>query len=110
VIRHDEGPNATPEARADHARLAVAGGRVDAAISDVEHMPGKDAATEWLAHARDWVSAQHALDQLETAAMVLPAPQPVAPMPKARPHPRPGAKRTGLARYAGEHSACCPAQ
>ena len=89
MIRHDEGPNATPEARADHARLALAGGRVDAAISDVERMPGKDAATEWLAHARDWVAAQHALDQLETAAMVLPAPQALPPVPQAAPTPQP---------------------
>ncbi|GHC98973.1 hypothetical protein [Novosphingobium pokkalii] len=94
VIRHDEGPNATPEARADHARLAVAGGRVDAAISDVERMPGKDAATEWLAHARDWVAAQRALDQLETAAMVLPAPQPVAPMPQSQATPAPAPSGT----------------
>lgn len=94
VIRHDEGPNATPEARADHARLALAGGRVDAAISDVERMPGKDAATEWLAHARDWVAAQHALDQLETAAMVLPAPQPLAPQPAPQSGPQPQASPT----------------
>ncbi len=111
VIRHDEGPNATPEARADHARLALAGGRVDAAISDVERMPGKDAATEWLAHARDWVAAQHALDQLETAAMVLPAPQPLppvaapagqapaqaAPQPTPTPSPAPQAAQTDTA-------------
>nr|WP_169474870.1 hypothetical protein [Novosphingobium sp. SG916] len=94
VIRHDEGPNATPEARADHARLALAGGRVDAAISDVERMPGKDAATEWLAHARDWVAAQHALDQLETAAMVLPAPQPLSPQPAPQSAPQPQASPT----------------
>jgi len=81
VIRRDDGSNATPETRRDHARLAIAGGRLESAISDVERMPGKDAATEWLARARDWVAAQRALDQLETAAMVLPSPQPVAPLP-----------------------------
>lgn len=83
VIRHDEGPSSDPEVRRDHARLALAGGRVESAISDVEHMPGKDAATEWLAHARDWVSAQHALDQLETSALVLPVPEPSPPPPAA---------------------------
>lgn len=95
VIRHDEGPNATPEARVDHARLALAGGRVDAAISDVERMPGKEAATEWLAHARDWVAAERALDQLETAAMVLPAPQPLPTPSLPAPPPHPGALPQG---------------
>lgn len=95
VIRHDEGPDATPASRRDHARLALAGGRVDAAISDVEHMPGKDAATEWLAHARDWVSAQHALDQLETAALLLPGPeQRQAQQPQPAPSPTPEAEAT----------------
>lgn len=97
VIRHDAADGATPESRRDHARLAIAGGRVDAAISDVERMPGKDAATEWLAHARDWVAAQRALDQLETAAMVLPAPQPVMPAPLPSAQPQPASPATPLA-------------
>jgi hypothetical protein len=48
------------------------------AIIEVERMPGHDAATEWLAHARDYVMTQHALDQLETAALVTPTPPPPA--------------------------------
>ena len=51
-------------------------------------------STEWLAHARDWVAAQRALDQLETAAMVLPAPQPVAPAPQSQAAPAPAPSGT----------------
>jgi len=81
VIRHDDTPSPAPESRLARARAALAGQRVDLAIAEVERMPGKDAATDWLAHARDWQNTQHALDQIESAALAIPT---VAPsMPKA---------------------------
>jgi hypothetical protein len=83
VIRHDDTPSPAPESRIARARAALAGERVDLAIAEVSRMPGKDAATDWLAHARDWVATQHALDQLESAALSIPtvAPAPVPPPP-----------------------------
>lgn len=78
VIRHDGTASPTPENRIARARLALAGGRIDAAIAEVERMPGRDAAVEWLAHARDWMMTQRALDQLETSALTLPNPVQVA--------------------------------
>lgn len=92
VIRPADMPSPTPERRAARVREALAGGRVDLAISEVQRMPGKDAATEWLAHARDYAMTQHALDQLETASLSFPitppmakpaAPAPAAPAPAA---------------------------
>lgn len=77
VIRHADSPSPTAESRAERVREALAGSRIDAAIAEVEHMPGKDAATEWLAHARDFASVEHALDQLETAALSFPPTPPV---------------------------------
>lgn len=74
VIRHDDTASPTPESRIERARLAIAGGRIDAAIAEVERMPGRDVAVDWLAHARDWTMTQRALDQLETSALTLPAP------------------------------------
>lgn len=74
VIRHDDMPSPTPESRVARAREAIAGGRIDAAIAEVERMPGKDAAIELLAHARDWAMTQRSLDQLETAALAAPIP------------------------------------
>jgi hypothetical protein len=58
-------------------REALIGGRIDVAIAEVERMPGKEAATEWLAHARDLAMTEHALDQLETTALSFP-PTPAA--------------------------------
>lgn len=86
VIRHADSPSPTAESRAARVREALAGGRVDVAIAEVEHMPGKDAATEWLAHAHDFLAAERALDQLETAALSFPPTPPVAkPEPAAAP-------------------------
>lgn len=97
VIRHDDMPSPTPESRAVRTRAALAGGRVADAIAEVERMPGKDAATEWLARAREYAMTQNALDQLETAALAIPvAPPavaatsaPIAPGagPSAQPEP-----------------------
>jgi hypothetical protein len=89
VIRHSDMPSPTPESRAARVREALAGGRIDVAIAEVERMPGRDAATEWLAHARDFAMTEHALDQLETASLSFPVtppiakPAPVAPGPSA---------------------------
>jgi len=80
VIRHADMPSPSPESRAGRVREALAGGRIDLAIAEVERMPGKDAAIEWLAHARDFAMTERALDQLETASISFPAtPQVVKP-------------------------------
>jgi len=66
-------PSPTPERRAVRVREAFGRRpRRSVAISEVERMPGKDAGTEWLAHARDYAMTQHALDQLETASLSFP--------------------------------------
>jgi hypothetical protein len=84
VIRHADSPSPTAESRAARVREALAGGRIDVAIAEIERMPGKDAATEWLAHARDFANVEHALDQLETAALSFPpTPTVVKPEPAA---------------------------
>ena len=76
VIRHDDMPSPAPESRINRARIALAGQRVDLALAEIARMPGKDAATDWVAHAREWQATQHALDQLESAAL---APAPASP-------------------------------
>lgn len=86
VIRHEGMPSPAPESRLARARAAIATARVDLAIAEVSRMPGKDAATDWLAHARDWIATEHALDQIEGAALALPAVAP-APAPVAVANP-----------------------
>lgn len=102
VIRHDDLPSPAPESRASRARAALAGGRIDAAIAEVERMPGRDAATDWLARARDLAMTNNALDQLETAALAMPVAPPAvaassAPIaPGAGPDARPPAPAPAL--------------
>ncbi len=87
IIRHDDKPSPAPASRIARARAALAGQRVDMAISEVDGLPGKDAATDWLAHARDWVKTQNALAQIESAALAIPTPTP--PPPTADPSASP---------------------
>ncbi len=90
VIRHDDTPSPAPESRLARARTALAGERVDLAVAEVEHMPGKDAATDWLAHARDWEATEHALDQIESAALATPTVTPKPTPPDHAPDHAPG--------------------
>lgn len=82
IIRHDDMPSPAPESRIARARMALTGGRVDLAIAEVERLPGRDAASDWLGHARDYEASQHALDQIESAALTLPV---APPMPATAP-------------------------
>lgn len=70
VVRHDDAPSPAPEARLVRTRAFLAGGKVEAAIAEVERMPGQTAAADWLAHARDYMASQRALDQIEAAALM----------------------------------------
>ena len=72
VIRRNTAPSPAPERRYERARLFLDTGRTQAAIDEVERMPGHDAAQEWLALARRYVLAERALDLIETAAILEP--------------------------------------
>ncbi len=69
VIRHDDSPSPAPELRLERMRAFLAGGKVEAAVAEVEKMPGRAAANDWIIRARDYMAAQRALDQLEAAAL-----------------------------------------
>lgn len=64
--------------RLDRARRYLSGGQVDKAIDEVDAMPGKDAAKDWLIDARRYHEARRALDLIETAAILEPHDSPVA--------------------------------
>jgi hypothetical protein len=104
VIRHDDMPSPQPENRIARARLALAGGRVDAAIAEVERLPGKDAAADWLSHARDYAMTQNALDQLETAALAMPVAPPAVAATSAPIAPGAGPNADASAKPAPEPS------
>ena len=50
-----------------------ASGQVDAAITEVERLPGANVAADWLTSARRYDASQKALDLIETSALLEPA-------------------------------------
>lgn len=72
VIRRGDAPSAQPDTRLERARLMLRSGQVDAALAEVERLPGSGQAGDWLNSARRYAAAQRALDQLETAALLEP--------------------------------------
>ena len=72
VVRRAPVPAATPATRVAHARLMLVRGQIDEAIAEVERLPGADGAQGWIDAARRYEATQHALDTIETTAMLEP--------------------------------------
>lgn len=102
TVRRDSSALLTPSARIDRARVMLTARRIGKAISEVERLPGAQAADTWIADARRYSEVQQALDLLETTAMLEPSrlkdaeghkvdqPSPLAtPAPEASPAPTP---------------------
>jgi hypothetical protein len=78
VVRKADQPSTIPVDRLARADHALEQGQVDAAAAEVARLPGAARATDWLAQARRYVVARNALDRIETAALLTPAPKPAA--------------------------------
>jgi hypothetical protein len=72
VIRRETTPSPLPVARVERARLFLQSGRIEAAIAEVERLPGAGAADDWIEDARRYAQAQQALDLIETSAVLEP--------------------------------------
>lgn len=72
TVRRDSSALVSPSARIDRARVMLTARRIGAAISEVQRLPGADAAEKWIADARRYEDVQKALDLLETTAMLEP--------------------------------------
>ncbi|MCD1622132.1 MICOS complex subunit MIC60 [Citromicrobium bathyomarinum] len=72
VIRRQSAPSPRPKRRIERARMFLETGRYEAAIEEVQHMPGAEAADQWVADVRRYAAAQRALDLIETAAVLEP--------------------------------------
>ena len=72
VVRRESSPSPQPTLRLERARLFLESGRTEAAIAEVRMMPNAAGATDWLADAERYSSAQRALELLETAALLEP--------------------------------------
>lgn len=84
IIRHQDSPSPAPEKRIGRARQYLAGGRVEAAMDEINRMPGRAAARDWLAKAQSYVVTARALNIIENAAIMQPQ---VAPAPVPAPAP-----------------------
>lgn len=72
VVRRDNTPSPQPARRLERARLFLQSGRVEAAIAEVERLPGAAEAQPWITEAKRYAAAQNALDLIETAAVLEP--------------------------------------
>jgi hypothetical protein len=76
VVRKADQPSEIPADRLSRAEHALEQGQVDSAAAEVARLPGAARANDWLAQARRYVLARNALDRIETAALLTPAPKP----------------------------------
>jgi hypothetical protein len=74
TIRKATTPSARPELAMERALRYIDGGRVAAALAEVERLPGRGAADRWIQAARRYLEARRALDLIETAAILEPRP------------------------------------
>ncbi len=70
VIRNESTPSPQPELRLERARNFLETGQYDAAIAEVESLPGAESAGNWIADAKRYAAAMDALETLETAAVI----------------------------------------
>lgn len=96
IVRRASAPSRIPQKALEQARALLLAGRVDAALAEVERLPGHARADGWMQMARRYNEARRALDVIEAAAILEPravpmgdeAPAPAAPA-RAAPTPPP---------------------
>lgn len=81
VIRKTGTPSPLPSDRLARAKRLLEGGQVEAALAEVERLPGASDASNWINAANRYVDARHALDVIENAAILGRAAQPAPPAP-----------------------------
>ena len=72
TVRRADRPSPRPSPTYDRARARLAAGQVDQALAEAMRLPGIGAAPKWVSDARTYVSAHRALDEIETAALLVP--------------------------------------
>ena len=81
IVRRADTPSPAADQRLTRARLALDAGQVDVALAEVARLPGRAAATEWMAGARRYIEAHRALDILEAAALTAGTPAQTGVLP-----------------------------
>ena len=70
AVRRASSPSGKPQARYERAMAQLQNGHVDGALAETMRLPGAPRATDWIAKARRYVVAHHALDEVESAALL----------------------------------------
>jgi hypothetical protein len=83
TVRREGTPSTLPAERLRRAAHAIDSGQVEVALLEVLRMPGRDNARDWIGDASRYVAVHHALDAIETAALL--EPQPAVPAAPAAP-------------------------
>lgn len=86
IVRRASAPSPAPERALERARALLVAGRVEAAMREVETLPGSSHGKSWLEKARRYNEARRALDVVEAAAILDPRATPAA-MPAQTPAP-----------------------
>ncbi|MFC4293290.1 hypothetical protein ACFOWX_12775 [Sphingorhabdus arenilitoris] len=94
VLRKDTTPSPAPTRRLERARQYTEMGNMEAAIKEVEKLPGAREASGWLEKARRYVNVRKALDSIERSALAQPADL-IAPKSAAPAPPVPAAPAAG---------------
>lgn len=72
IIRKADTPSPVPQKVIERARLLLSVGRVTSALQEIERLPGREKAENWLQMARQYNEARRALDVIEAAAILEP--------------------------------------
>lgn len=79
IIRRSGTLSSDPRERLRRAVARLEAGQVEIALAEVLRLPGRENGREWVDAAQRYVAARHALDRIETAALLEPRlPQPSA--------------------------------
>ena len=84
IVRKAASPSAVPQKALERARQLLLGGRVDAALAEVERLPGRSKVDSWVQMARRYNEARRALDVIEAAAIIEPRTTAMTPSASAR--------------------------
>lgn len=98
VIRKANEPSPVPRKIVQRAKQLLSAERVDNAVEEIERLPNREGASEWLQIARQYNEARRALDVVEAAAILEPRSIPTSARPAGQTNvqaaPPPPAVRT----------------
>jgi hypothetical protein len=78
VLRRADSPSPVPARKLLRAQQYAETGNIKSALAEIENLPGKIQAQEWMDKAKTYIEVRNALDIIERTALARPAPAPAA--------------------------------